>query len=84
MPRLLPADRALEKLPGLIRARVCAFAIAMKPPRAHKYNALRSLSIGNDVAVSSTGLQGVKVAVDRKSTRLNSSHSGESRMPSSA
>ena len=29
-------------------------------------------------------LAGVIVALDRKSTRLNSSHSGESRMPSSA
>ena len=29
-------------------------------------------------------LAGATLAVDRKSTRLNSSHSGESRMPSSA
>ena len=38
------------------------------------------LLIGNDVPT----LQGIKIWLDRKSTRLNSSHSGESRMPSSA
>ena len=32
----------------------------------------------------SENTQGVLRAIDRKSTRLNSSHSGESRMPSSA
>ena len=30
------------------------------------------------------GLQAMSMMLDRKSTRLNSSHSGESRMPSSA
>ena len=35
-----------------------------------------------DVAVRNTGR--VVVAADRKSTRLNSSHNGQSRMPSSA
>ena len=36
-------------------------------------------------AVEAGGIRGVAVkCLDRKSTRLNSSHSGESRMPSSA
>ena len=37
-------------------------------------------------ALSTSGLAKIEVTafVDRKSTRLNSSHSGESRMPSSA
>ena len=39
-----------------------------------------------DIAVSNKKLNGVwrDIIRDRKSTRLNSSHSGESRMPSSA
>ena len=32
----------------------------------------------------SLNVQGDQTLIDRKSTRLNSSHSGESRMPSSA
>ena len=35
-------------------------------------------------APAATNALGVASPVDRKSTRLNSSHSGESRMPSSA
>ena len=34
--------------------------------------------------IDGRGSQGIHVHSDRKSTRLNSSHSGESRMPSSA
>ena len=36
------------------------------------------------VAVSEACTNAIKHSEDRKSTRLNSSHSGESRMPSSA
>ena len=40
---------------------------------------------GNWVAVESLlSLRGIKYILDRKSTRLNSSHANESRMPSSA
>jgi len=39
---------------------------------------------GVTVTVSSPSLIGVQSTVDRKSTRLNSSHTLESRMPSSA
>ena len=39
--------------------------------------------VGEGTPVVALGLPGLAVA-DRKSTRLNSSHSGESRMPSSA
>ena len=35
-------------------------------------------------ALEGAGSQDTDVSADRKSTRLNSSHSGESRMPSSA
>ena len=44
----------------------------------------RSKDDNYDVEVSINGKQRVFTAGDRKSTRLNSSHSGESRMPSSA
>ena len=40
-------------------------------------------SFGKNVVVEEDGMDNI-TAVDRKSTRLNSSHSGESRMPSSA
>ena len=36
------------------------------------------------LGIKKSGQQQQIVALDRKSTRLNSSHSGESRMPSSA
>ena len=38
----------------------------------------------NPLSCSCTGQSGATPDIDRKSTRLNSSHSGESRMPSSA
>ena len=37
-----------------------------------------------NITVAGSGVLGSQIALDRKSTRLNSSHSGESRMPSSA
>ena len=46
-----------------------------------------SLFLGTDDSPSKAGgieLGAESALVDRKSTRLNSSHSGESRMPSSA
>ena len=36
------------------------------------------------VDTNSEKIEALKKGIDRKSTRLNSSHSGESRMPSSA
>ena len=53
-------------------------------------DAFSQLSSGlriNKAADDASGLsisQGLTSQIDRKSTRLNSSHSGESRMPSSA
>ena len=48
------------------------------PEHVHTYR-LSDLSLWNAAAAGMTADQ-----IDRKSTRLNSSHSGESRMPSSA
>ena len=39
---------------------------------------------GHDAREEGPGMVGREGRIDRKSTRLNSSHSGESRMPSSA
>ena len=44
---------------------------------------LRNYTKGEDVSSHDLGL-GYKLGEDRKSTRLNSSHVSESRMPSSA
>ena len=40
--------------------------------------------IGVDVTCVDTNSEKIETLKDRKSTRLNSSHSGQSRMPSSA
>ena len=46
--------------------------------------AIRVLAASAPIEEDPVSCLGIAVAVDRKSTRLNSSHSGESRMPSSA
>ena len=53
----------------------------MKAARMHEYGKALVLE---HVPVPDTEPEEILVQVDRKSTRLNSSHSGESRMPSSA
>ena len=50
--------------------------ITLKIARERRLEARRALEMGKD--------PGAAQKADRKSTRLNSSHSGESRMPSSA
>ena len=44
----------------------------------------RETAAGSEVSVGSTGFEAGSAERDRKSTRLNSSHGGISRMPSSA
>ena len=44
----------------------------------------QSIMIGDGIEVSVLSVMGEKVRIDRKSTRLNSSHIQKSRMPSSA
>ena len=67
------------KLRGDIAA---AVATMPRPP------GLAVVLVGDDPAsavyVRSKGKQTVEVGIDRKSTRLNSSHVSQSRMPSSA
>ena len=52
----------------------------VKYRRMHRGNMRGAASRGNTIAFGQFALQ----ALDRKSTRLNSSHSQQSRMPSSA
>ena len=53
-----------------------------------RYVSREFLNAGYEVTIANRGtnqpINGVKVISDRKSTRLNSSHSSVSRMPSSA
>ena len=49
-----------------------------------KYNVSAAIERAEDGGVKIFAYPGYLVGGDRKSTRLNSSHSGESRMPSSA
>ena len=51
---------------------------------AGKLNVSRIMVVDDEVVNNDVEKSGLKLATDRKSTRLNSSHSGESRMPSSA
>ena len=53
---------------------LCAPALADRSYEPYKYY----MCVGDSIAA------GCALTKDRKSTRLNSSHSGESRMPSSA
>ena len=54
--------------------------------RGHQVRALDAAENANASALTKDGLHGVDVVIDldRKSTRLNSSHIQKSRMPSSA
>ena len=64
------------------RDRLAAFCELIKSPEhIHTYR-LTPLSLWNARAAGMSYQE--MIDVDRKSTRLNSSHSGESRMPSSA
>ena len=67
-------EQATTEQERLFLARVY---VALKPT----VNDPEGITIGN--ALGSLGFDGVR-GVDRKSTRLNSSHSDRSRMPSSA
>ena len=59
---------------------VCAISLEAQNKSFYDFNV--TTIDGKEFPLSS--LKGKKVLVDRKSTRLNSSHNRESRMPSSA
>ena len=62
---------------GFARVAACTTAVAIANPSANAATILK--------AAREAHAEGAALALlDRKSTRLNSSHSGESRMPSSA
>ena len=57
--------------------------LACKGDRDRAHFHLELVISGKPLEVNAANRKG-KYSIDRKSTRLNSSHSGESRMPSSA
>ena len=69
--------QALELAPPSLKISVQIYVTAGEPP-ATSEKAYDDDSVHNDASGSD------EKGSDRKSTRLNSSHSGESRMPSSA
>ena len=69
----------------VIGAVICMIASARVKGTFNKYSQLRSMSGMNGAQVAQRVLQAAGIYdVDRKSTRLNSSHRSQSRMPSSA
>ena len=73
--------------PGAV-ALAAAYAAAVLEEEVQKIKIIVSsyiLKNGMNVGIPGTGMSGFSIAAaDRKSTRLNSSHSAKSRMPSSA
>ena len=57
---------------------------AEEEERRRQIERLKELEVGVKLEKEVVEKEERKAKVDRKSTRLNSSHSGESRMPSSA
>ena len=71
----------------LYRAACLAELDALKPGNVHAFAAGHRMVVADFITsadVSAPALAQAGAGIDRKSTRLNSSHSGESRMPSSA
>src|SRR3546814_1836620 len=89
----LPAVRE-ETIGGVIEGRYTFDNYVVGKPNELAYNAARTLAEGGKIAFNPLFLHGQTglgkthlmhaIAKDRKSTRLNSSHSCASRMPSSA
>ena len=59
-------------------------AIVDKVAQAHESDGVVELTTAKSMIAKNAEVSDTVDPVDRKSTRLNSSHSGESRMPSSA
>ena len=86
-----PAARGYGTDPNLIRAYKPGelWPLTLTPPQRRLAGVLSDIIMPADERSPSASSVGVvdfidEVDQDRKSTRLNSSHSGESRMPSSA
>ena len=60
------------------------FMIRPQQKEAKKKNAMLSELAVGDTVLTTSGFYGTVIDIDRKSTRLNSSHRHTSRMPSSA
>ena len=56
----------------------------VEPGETFKESVIREIYEETGLTIQNPRLTGIYHWIDRKSTRLNSSHSGESRMPSSA
>ena len=69
---------------GIGHARGASKAKAKADQQRTEENAAATVAAAERRAEVTKGASDVQEDVDRKSTRLNSSHSGESRMPSSA
>ena len=77
--RVIGLFRPYWKSAILVAISVTAASSGVKTAQATVLHSL--YGVGTDVTVTQSPARG---SGDRKSTRLNSSHSGESRMPSSA
>ena len=83
-PSLLdPTEKEKDVVNGGWRIESAASAAARLDEKAETI-ALVKETVVDDSGCAWMALNTPSVALDRKSTRLNSSHSGESRMPSSA